>query len=289
MNATAVEKITPQLNQSRNITGRILPPAISFLLRWGILALFALGILVSVILGLVQKWLWMRQLDYAGIFWTLLSVRWGLFGIALFISILYLWSNLRIASKNIDVSEGTSFFSKAFTHPADATRTINIDLSPKVLVFAIDAGIVALSLLFAFSISSQWDTYLRFRYGGSFGIADPLFGIDLGFYVFRLPFYEMVQGSITVLTIGALAVLTFCAVFGIRQSRTTGKLTVPTGIVRHFIVLLFILVANFGWGFISWRLMARLAMSTTSSSMMRPGRFVTLLRRQRTGGRGRRF
>ena len=250
MHATAVEKITPQLNQSRNPTGRILPPTISFLLRWGILALFALGILVSVILGLIQKWLWMRQLNYVGIFWTLLSIRWGLFGIALFISILYLWSNLRLAARNIDVSEGTSFFSKAFTHPANATRTINIDLSPRVLVFAIDAVIVALSLLFAFSISSQWDTCLRFRYGGSFGIADPLFGVDLGFYVFRLPFYEMVQGSITVLTIGALAILTFCAVFGIRQSKPSGELTVPKGIVKHFIVLLFILAANLGWGFI---------------------------------------
>jgi hypothetical protein len=192
MHATAVETITPQSNQARNTAGRLFPPAISHLLRWGILALFALGVLISVILGLVQKWLWMRQLDYAGIFWTLLSVRWGLFGFAFFISALYLWSNLRIASKNIDLSEGTSFFSKEFTHPADATRTINIDLSPTVLVFAIDAAIVALSLLFAFGISGQWDTYLRFRYGGPFGVADPLFGVDLGFYVFRLPFYEMV-------------------------------------------------------------------------------------------------
>jgi uncharacterized membrane protein (UPF0182 family) len=250
MHATAVEKVSHQPDQTHNTTGRLFPPTIGFLLRWGILALFALGILVSVIFGLVQKWLWMRQLDYVGIFWTLLSVRWGLFGLAFFISALYLWSNLRIASKNINVSEGTSFFSKEFTHPADATRTVNIDLSPTVLVFAIDAAIVALSLLFAFGVSSQWDTYLRFRYGGSFGIADPLFGVDLGFYVFRLPFYEMVQGSLTVLTIGALAILTFCSVFGIRQSKPSGRLTVPAGIVRHFIVLLFILVANFGWGFI---------------------------------------
>jgi uncharacterized membrane protein (UPF0182 family) len=250
MHATAVEKIAPQAKGPLETPRRILPPAISFLLRWGFLALIAIVVVLSTVLGLVQKWLWMRQLDYAGIFWTLLSVKWGIFGVALFVSILYLWINLRFAARNIDMSEGSSFFSKAIRHPADASRTINIDLSPKVLVFAIDAGIVVLSLLFALSLSGQWDTYLRFRYGGSFGVADPLFGVDLGFYVFRLPFYEMVQGSITVLTVGALAILSVCAMFGMRQSKSTGKITLRDGIAQHFIVLLFILVANFGWGFI---------------------------------------
>jgi len=106
----------------------------------GFLALIAIVIVLSLVLGLVQKWLWMRQLDYVRIFWTLLSVQWGLFGVALFVSILYLWINLRFAARNIDVSEGSSFFSKAIRHPADATRTINIDVSSKLLVLAFDAA-----------------------------------------------------------------------------------------------------------------------------------------------------
>jgi hypothetical protein len=250
MNRSAVEKTTPHPNEPREAAWRPLPPSIAFLLRWGFFALIAIVIVLSLVLGLVQKWLWMRQLDYVGIFWTLLSVQWGIFGVALFVSILYLWINIRFAARNIDVSEGSSFFSKAIRHPADASRTINIDVSSKLLVLAIDAGIVIFSLLFALNISGQWDTYLRFRYGGSFGIADPLFGIDLGFYVFRLPFYELLQGCITVLTVAALAILILCALFGMRQSKSTGKITLRDGIAQHFIVLLFILVANFGWGFI---------------------------------------
>ena len=250
MHATAVEKIAPQAKGSIETPRRILPPAISFLLRWGFLALIAIVVVLSIVLGLVQKWLWMRQLDYAGIFWTLLSVKWGIFGVALIVSVLYLWVNLRFAARNIDLVDGESFFNKAFKHPADASRTINVDISPKLLVFAIDFAIVVLSLIFALSVSGQWDTFLRFRYGGSFGVADPLFGVDLGFYVFRLPFYELLQGSITVLTIGALAILASCAMFGIRQSKSSGKITVPDGARQHFMVLLFILMANFGWGFI---------------------------------------
>jgi uncharacterized membrane protein (UPF0182 family) len=198
----------------------------------------------------------MRQLDYSGIFWTLLTVRWGMFGAALLVSIVYLWINLRFAARNIDLVDGESFFKKAFTHPkaftrpAEADRMLNVDISPKLLVFAIDAAILFLSLIIAAGVSIQWDTFLRFRYGGSFGTADPLFGIDLGFYIFRLPFYELLQGSINVLTVAAIAVLTLCSLFGLRQSKSSGKIMVSDGTRRHFMALLFIMVANLGWGFV---------------------------------------
>jgi uncharacterized membrane protein (UPF0182 family) len=250
MNATSVEKITPLKTEPSNRVRRVLPPSIGFLLRWGFFILIGIGVVLSVVLGLVQKWLWMRQLDYAGIFWTLLSVKWGIFAVALIISVFYLWINLRFAAKNIDLVDGESFFNKAFRHPADASRTINVDISAKLLVFYIDFAIVVLSLIFALSVSGQWDTFLRFRYGGSFGIADPLFGVDLGFYVFRLPFYELLQGSITVLTLSALGILAFCSLFGMRQSKSSGNITIGDGTRKHFMVLLFILAANFGWGFI---------------------------------------
>ena len=52
------------------------PPAwVGKMLKW----LFPVGavlfIALIVIPGFLQKWLWMRQLDYVGIFWTLLSVQ----------------------------------------------------------------------------------------------------------------------------------------------------------------------------------------------------------------------
>jgi uncharacterized membrane protein (UPF0182 family) len=250
VSATTVKRITPLETEPSNRVGRVFPPSAGFLLRWGFFALIVIAIVLSLVLGLVQKWLWMRQLDYVGIFWTLLSVKWGIFGVTLIVSVLYLWINLRFAVNNIDMVDGESFFNKDFTHPADASRTVNVDISPRLLVFVIDAAIVILSLLYALSVSSQWDTFLRFRYGGSFGIADPLFGVDLGFYVFRLPFYELVQGSVTLLTVAALAILTFCSVFGVRQSKSSGKITLRDGARQHFMVLLFILMANFGWGFV---------------------------------------
>jgi hypothetical protein len=250
MDERAVEKIPQPKTEATNWIHRLLLPTGASLLLWGIFALVWIGIALSVVLGLVQKWLWMRQLNYEGIFWTLLSVKWGIFGVALVISVLYLWLNTRFAVINIDLMDKKSLFNRVVRHPADSTRTIEVDISPKQLIVAIDFAIVALSLIFAMGASSQWDTFLRFRYGGSFGVADPLFGVDLGFYMFRLPFYELLQGSITLLTVSALAILILCTVFGARQEESTTNIAIGDGTRKHFMVLLFILMANFGWGFV---------------------------------------
>ena len=101
MCATAVEPITPQSKQPRSSTRAALPPSIGHRLRWIVFAAFATVILVTVILGLVQKWLWMRELNYSGIFWTLLSIKWVMFGVAAVSAFLFLWINLRIAAKAI--------------------------------------------------------------------------------------------------------------------------------------------------------------------------------------------
>ena len=67
MNATAVERITPLQSEPTGGARRILPPSIRSLVRWGLIAAVAIGAILSVVPGLVQKWLWMRQLDYEGI------------------------------------------------------------------------------------------------------------------------------------------------------------------------------------------------------------------------------
>jgi len=200
----------------------------------------------------------MRELDYAGIFWTLLSVKWGMFGVALVLSFLYLWINLRFAAKSVDISRehGPSLkvataspSGKVVAASADALGRLNIDISPKVLMLASGVAVMFVSLIFAVGVSTQWDTYLRFRYGGSFALTDPLFGVDLGFYFFRLPFYELLQGCLTFLTVAALVILGFVSFLGLRQSKPSQKFTIGDNTARHLVVLLFILAGTFGWGF----------------------------------------
>ena len=84
-------------------------------------------------------------------------------------------------------------------------RNLAVQLAPTVLKLATGTIAAIAALFFALIFYAQWDTYLRFRYGGSFGFSDPLFGVDVGFYLFRLPFYELLQNSLTALALITLA------------------------------------------------------------------------------------
>ena len=202
--------------------------------------------LLALISGLIQKGLWMRQLGYSGVFWTLLSLRWELFCVAFVVALLYLWINLRLAARNT-----ATFRAGHLTSESAVAATLGIQISPTVLKLATAAVAGVAALVLALVFYAQWDTYLRFRYGGSFGLSDPLFGVDVGFYLFRLPFYELLQGSLTALTlITLLAVLAFYAYFGLLRSSRAGQMDSRRAkAVPHLSILSFVLVASFGWGF----------------------------------------
>ena len=202
--------------------------------------------LLVVISGWIQKGLWMRQLGYTGVFWTLLALQWELFCVAFVVALLYLWVNLRHAARN-----GDTFRSGHLTSESTVAEKLGIQISPTVLKLTMGTVAAAAALLFAAIFYAQWDTYLRFRYGGSFGLSDPLFGVDVGFYLFRLPFYELLQISLTVLTlITLLAVLALYAYFGLLRFSRSGQMEGRSAkAVPHLSILFFALVASWGWGF----------------------------------------
>jgi uncharacterized membrane protein (UPF0182 family) len=80
-------------------------------------------------------------------------------------------------------------------------------------------------------------------------VSDPLFGVDVGFYLFHLPFYELLQSTLMLLTVLALAgaVMTYMF-FGLLRVSGGGKVEASPNATSHLSVLLFILVANWGWG-----------------------------------------
>jgi uncharacterized membrane protein (UPF0182 family) len=215
-------------------------------LKFIIVAAVVLIALLGIISGLIQKELWMRQLGYTGVFWTLLSLRWELFCVAFVVAFLYLWINLRFAARN-----GATFRTGSLTSESTVAAKIGIRISPADLRLAMGALATVAALIFAVIFYAQWDTYLRFRYGGSFGLSDPLFGADVGFYLFRLPFYELLQSSLTPLTlITLLTVVVFYSYFGLLRFGRSGQVE-GQGIkaVPHLSILFFVLVASWGWGF----------------------------------------
>ncbi len=57
------------------------------------------------------------------------------------------------------------------------------------------------ALFFGLAGGAEWDTILRFQNGVPFGITDPVFGRDVGFYFFQLPLLEFVRGWLVAATV----------------------------------------------------------------------------------------
>ncbi|KXK62975.1 hypothetical protein AWW66_05660 [Micromonospora rosaria] len=69
---------------------------------------------------------------------------------------------------------------------------------------------VVIGIFAGISAQSRWSQWLLFRNGGDFGTTDPEFGVDIGFYVFQLPFWRYLLGvgftAVVLALLGALAV-----------------------------------------------------------------------------------
>jgi uncharacterized membrane protein (UPF0182 family) len=51
---------------------------------------------------------------------------------------------------------------------------------------------IVLAFVAGIGMSGEWNQWILFRNGGSFGVTDQTFQTDVGFYVFKLPFYSSV-------------------------------------------------------------------------------------------------
>jgi uncharacterized membrane protein (UPF0182 family) len=138
---------------------------------------------VGRITRVLVDWLWFSSLGYTGVFWTILDSR-----VLLFTAV------FAISAAAIAVSGLLAH--RYARRPGSPPVTLELvgeiaqDFGPRVpWRYAIAGSAVVLGLLIAASGVSNWDIVLRFLHRVPFGERDPVFGKDLGFYLFSLPVY----------------------------------------------------------------------------------------------------
>ncbi len=73
-NLTHVEQPTPPAAEKIRAAGSYRTVHRWRPLKLIIIAAVVLIVLLAIVAGWLQKWLWMQQLGYTGVFWTILSV-----------------------------------------------------------------------------------------------------------------------------------------------------------------------------------------------------------------------
>ena len=114
---------------------------------------------------------------------------------------------------------------------------LSLDNLPLRLIITTAALIVGVFI--GLAQTSNWDVILKWYYAAPFGRSDPLFGNDLGFYVFSLPVYELLKdwGLLIIFLSGASAVAIYLLRGGIDYQQT-GLPALSAAAIRHLSALL---------------------------------------------------
>lgn len=188
--------------------------------------LIALGAVIVLLLLIGPRlvdtyvdWLWFGELGYRSVFTTVLFTQILLFLVVSLVIGSILFAGLALAYRTRPVFVPTN----GPNDPVAAYRTA-VMARLRLVGFGVPALIGLFVGLFALG---QWETVQLFLHGNSFGITDPQFGKDLGFYAFDLPFYRMVLNYLFVATFLAFIgnLLGHYLFGGIRLSGRAGALS----------------------------------------------------------------
>ncbi len=152
-------------------------------------AVFILFVLALSGARLYTDWLWFQSLSYQKVFTTILFTDIGLrfaVGLALFV---FLFINLYITRGPLLKATQKATVIKEEDLITIQNAPLNQLITPRFLLLLFIGISFVMAILFNLSVAKDWIILQQFLHQSQFGINDPVFQKDIGFYVFQLPFY----------------------------------------------------------------------------------------------------
>lgn len=154
-----------------------------------VVVLLVVVYLLNLFLNYYGEWLWFNNMNYGSVFDTMILAKVTSFAVFFLVFVLFAAIQIRIAYQRGSLSR--PFISLKVDDPRQF-----------ILPFYQGKGIAwfwAVLILFIGSLMGstavdQWSDFLKFIHASSFGISEPIFGKDAGFYIFKLPTYQFVTG-----------------------------------------------------------------------------------------------
>jgi len=133
---------------------------------------------------------------------------------------------------------------------APGERMVNLLSGARRLVQALlGLGAAVFAVLAGLSAQGRWDAFLRFRNATPFGAKDALFGRDVGFYVFQLPFLQFAQNWLLFVLLIVGAAVAGLYVFQKGIDTATGRTFVAPHVRAHLSLLAALALLVQAWGY----------------------------------------
>lgn len=193
-----------------------------------------LYLLVRFGVGLFTDYLWFDHLNFSSVFMTGLWAR--------------VWVGLAVA-----IPFAVLFLVNVFIARWQSVRHV-IFFSDETLVarrytrWLIWGVALVLAWLVGTAASRNWLLFLRFLNQQPFELADPIFGQDVGFYVFSLPLYHFAQTWLVIVLF--LSLLGAMGIYALAQQNNLqeGRLVILPHVQLHLSVLGALIFFAFAWG-----------------------------------------
>ncbi len=172
-----------------------------FLGKWLWILLAILIALVALVVGganFLTDVLWYSQLGYGSVIWTTVAMKAGLWIVfALLVGLVgFLSAHLAIRSRPAD-AQGRSYITE------NGVITEKKSFTSRTARRVAFWGSLIVGALLGGSLLSDWNQLLIAFHAQGFGVTDPQFGLDAGFYVFVLPaLHAIIAGLIILAGVG---------------------------------------------------------------------------------------
>ncbi|MFQ5555230.1 MAG: UPF0182 family protein [Acidimicrobiia bacterium] len=159
--------------------------------RYLVWAFGGIVILLLTLRSIASFWidfLWFDSVDQTGVWRTLIFTRVWLVLIAAAVAFLLFYVNLALVDRLSPPRPAI-----AGSPDEEILERFQSWVIPRRrLVKLLIAGFFGLTI--GLGAATWWEDFLLFRFGGDFGIVDPIYNNDVGFYVFQVPFLRSVFG-----------------------------------------------------------------------------------------------
>ncbi|MBU0580004.1 MAG: UPF0182 family protein [Candidatus Margulisbacteria bacterium] len=206
--------------------------------------------------------LWFSEVNYLSVYLKILMVRVSFFlGFAVLAG-LFIGINLMIArsvgqknrlNKRTAQRGSIAYFIEVIRESmfgGKAPEEGEIDITPvddtwvKILLGVAACG---LGLFLGSLAASKWEIFLKFINATPFQKVDPLFGKDIGFYVFKLPFLTFLKSWLVLLTVFTTLIVSWIYFSDSVVQLTSGRLEIPNSAKRHVLFLITIFFLLMAW------------------------------------------
>ncbi len=188
--------------------------------------------------------LWMQELGYGDVFWKILGTEALLFAVVFLVALAFFGGNVYLLFKQVP-----PLWASQWAEEGEAP-TIGGEPLTRQRLHRFAWGFAAvISLLFASGFAGRWNEVFRYTSGEAYGMTDPIFGVDVSFYLLELPLVQSMQSGLVGLVFLGLLVLVAAYVLIGEISVQNGRLRVRPAVVKHLAVNVILLLVGWAWGF----------------------------------------